>query len=479
MKYLYKIVMRYKLILISFLTTCIPSLVGASFSNSFNTGSPDLAVSSLEQRSANTFIVTICNVGDTATGNARILVRLTSNEGLSEDRTYSNQSLSSGECRSLVMQSVDGYTTATKRKSTVTVRISLEGNIREVVQRNNSLYLLPKRFLIDASTLNSRNQRSTDPVADLWGSDTANTRWYDAAETRTTYNNSTNYNNSSIYNTSNGDFDPAGPTWAMRQAAQNVIYVSNGPGSGYWYNGVVTSNGNYVYSPYNSPYIGGNGYPYYGNNYFPNNTPYNTPFVSTNTYNNSGNNSFVSTNLYSNTPPTPFVSTNAYSNTPPTPFVSTNAYNYTTFNPLPPIIRPPSPDIRCTRWEFNSLTGRYEWRCDNGVWNGYGTPDLYMSNLRQNGDRSELLATICNQGDAMGSQAQITLRIGNGNQSATTSSFIQLGRSGCSDIAISTSNFNIFTKPVGVLFYAEIDIYNAVRESREDNNNSYWRLVIN
>ena len=79
----------------------------------------------------------------------------------------------------------------------------------------------------------------------------------------------------------------------------------------------------------------------------------------------------------------------------------------------------------------------------------------------------------------MGNQAQITLRIGNGTQSVTTSSFVQLARAGCSDIAMSLSSFNIFTKPQGVLFYAEIDIYNAVRESREDNNNSYWRLVIN
>ncbi len=263
-----------------------PMIVSASFMNTFNAGSPDLALGAVEQRGASTFLLRVCNIGDTSMGNSKIVAKLSSNEGALEERTYSNQSIAAGECRSLIMQAVGGYAVAPKRKSTVTATVRLSGEARELRLSNNTLKLLPRNYRVDSTSPGAKVTRSTDPVQDLWGSESSNTRWYDATETRTTYNNS----NSSIYNTNNGDFDPAGPTWAMRQAAQNVIYVSNGPGSGYWYNGTVTSNGNFVYSPYSNP------------------------FISTNAYSTSGNTVFVSTNGYSNSNNSPFVSTNGYNN---------------------------------------------------------------------------------------------------------------------------------------------------------------------
>jgi hypothetical protein len=180
-----------------------------------------------------------------------------------------------------------------------------------------------------------------------------------------------------------------------------VIYVNTGYGYGNWYNGIVTSNGNYIYSPYYSGY----------------DSLYNG---STNSYNTFGTTSNGSANSYNT-----FTSTVS---------PSTNTYN--TFDPYGNGIRPNAPSLQCSKWEFNNVTGRYEWKCDGGVWGGYGSPDLYMSTVRQNGSRNELIATVCNQGDAMLSSRKVLVEINNGVQTTSQGVYMQLNRSGCTDISL-------------------------------------------
>ena len=135
--------------------------------------------------------------------------------------------------------------------------------------------------------------------------------------------------------------------------------------------------------------------------------------------------------------------------------------------------------MECSRWEFNNFTGRYEWRCEGGIWGGYGSPDLYMSTVRQNGSRNELIATVCNQGDAMASSKKVFIEISNGTQSVSNGTYMQLNRGGCINASFDIGSFTMAFKPIMVLYSAQIDGYNEVRESREDNNVSHWRLTIN
>jgi hypothetical protein len=78
----------------------------------------------------------------------------------------------------------------------------------------------------------------------------------------------------------------------------------------------------------------------------------------------------------------------------------------------------------------------------------------------------------------MSTSRQITLRITNGNNTTLTSSFIQLLKGGCSDIAVPFGNLNLNWTGGYYMLYAEVDIYDNVAETRNDNNASYWRLQI-
>lgn len=460
-------------VLFSATVGCVCALSAASVSaNSFDTmyqGSPDLVFNVLEQKSATTFAFTVCNQGDVSTGNGKLNVVLQSNEGQIEERTYQNTVIPAGSCLNLSMYSVDGYTTAKKRKTAVTGTVRFEGNRRELKTNNNRVVLAAKKSRVDVSEISYQNMATTtsnDPVYDLWGNSDSGVNWY-APDTSSYYNNNANsssyYNNNtngSYYNNgnynngyyvnpagTNGNISPASPTWAMQQGNQNVVFVYTGYNTGNWYNYGPNTNGSYTYSPYN-----------------PNTNTYNSTYgntsTSTNTYNTFESNGPTSTNTYHVFQPT---STNT--NT------STNTYN--TF-------APGNYNSNCPQWVKVWVTSSqtYEWQCSTNYTAPTGNPDLYLANLKQNGGRSELTAKVCNQGDSMLSSRQITMRITNGNYNTTTSSFVQLLKGGCSDISIPFGNLNLNWTGGYYMLYAEVDIYDNVAETRNDNNASYWRLQI-
>ncbi len=438
----YSISFRTLLVAFLVLVLSFAGEVNASF-DSFYRGAPDLVLNAIEQTNATTFRVVVCNQGEASTGAGKLGLVLQSNEGQIEERTYKNVTIPSGSCIAYLAQAVDGYTTSGARKVSVTGTIRFEGNRKELKLTNNRLTLPAKRSRIDASDAqNTDNQVSTDPVYDLWGNSESGVNWYSSTNTATNnslYSNSNGYSNSysTNYSGDNGDFSPASPTWAMRKAAQNVVYVYTGPGNGSWYSYTSGNNGNYYYTPYST-----NGY--------------NTTYRGNSTSFSSG--SPVNTDAYPG-----YQSVTVGSNRP--------GYSYV------------GSDTNCYTW--NSNTNRYEWMCNgnssnNGYWNNndYGQPDLYLSNLKQNGGRSELIAKVCNQARAMDSTRQITIRISNGNYNTTTSTFVQLQKNGCSDVTVPFGDLNLNYNNSTYLLYGEIDLYNGVSETREDNNTGYWRLQI-
>jgi hypothetical protein len=457
-------------VLLSFLAA---QTAQASFSRTFNAGTPDISVKSLEQINATNFTVTLCNIGDTDLENAKMRIYLSSKAGNVDERILPSTSIAASNCLSTPVATTTSYGAPKTRTSPVTVVVNIEGGIRETNTTNNILTLNARTTKYIApnsgSSTSIKKPKKTSPVNDLWGTSGSQTVWY---EGNTVGNTSNSYWNGYSNGSNNGDFDPAGPTWAMRNAAQNVIYINNGYGNGTWYNGLITSNGNYIYSPY-SPYANG----LYG----PSTNSYNTFGAtsngSTNSYNTFNGSIRPNTNSYNTFGATTNGSTNTFNTFTSTVSPSTNTYN--TFDPYIGTTRPNPPHSQCSRWEFNSFTGRYEWRCEGGVWGGYGSPDLYVSTVRQNGSRNELLVTICNQGDAMPNSKKVLVEISNGSQSTSKGVYMQLNRSGCIDAALDIAGFAMPFKPITVLYSVKIDGYNEVSESREDNNTSHWRLNIN
>jgi CARDB len=462
----------------------------ASFSDTFNAGTPDIAVKSLEQSNSTNFTVTLCNIGDTNLENAKMRLYLSSKSGNVDERILSSTSLAVGNCLSVPMATTTSYGAAMNRTSPVTIVVNIEGGIRESNTSNNILTLNARTAKYTAPLNTStrtaiKKPKKVSPVNDLWGTSGSQTVWYEGNTTNSNSNwNGYSYNYSNGAN--NGDFSPSNPTWAQRAAAQNVIYVNTGYGYGNWYNGVVTSNGNYIYSPYYNGYNGSyngstNSYNTFGATSNASTNSYNTFNGSirpnTNSYNTFGATSNGSTNSFNTFWATGNTSTNTYNTFTSTVSPSTNTYN--TFDPYGNGVRPNPPSLQCSRWEFNNVTGRYEWRCDGGVWGGYGSPDLYMSTVRQNGSRNELIATVCNQGDAMQASKKVLVEVNNGAQSIGQGVYMQLNRSGCTDVSLDIAGFAMPFKPITVLYYAQIDGYNEVSESREDNNTSHWRLNIN
>jgi hypothetical protein len=108
---------------------------------------------------------------------------------------------------------------------------------------------------------------------------------------------------------------------------------------------------------------------------------------------------------------------------------------------------------------------------------GIGTPRIPMDNQTYT-SVIFVIARICNQAGAMDTSRQITLRISNGNYSTAVSTYVQLQQRGCSDVTIGFGNLNLNLTGAVYLLYGEVDLYNNVSETREDNNTSYWRLRV-
>ncbi len=412
--------------------------------NSFDVmyqGSPDLVFNVLKQESATSFAFTICNQGDVSTGNGKLNIVLQSNEGQIEERTYQNTNIPSGSCLNLSMYSVDGYPVASKRKSAITGTVRFEGGSRELRTNNNRVVLAPKKSRIDVSDINYQNMTTTtsnDPVYDLWGNPDSGVKWYTP---NTFYGNGYQSGNNWYYvnpEGTRGDIYPASPTWAMRQGNQNLVFVYTGYNTGNWYYYHHNDRGNYTYSPY---------------------------------WDHARPGTRTSTNIYNTFDANGPTSTNTYHVYDPNTSSSTN--NYNTF-------APGNYNSNCPQWVkvWDTSSQTYRWQCSSSYVVPVGNPDLYLADLKQNGGRSELIAKVCNQGDSMSTSRQITLRITNGNNTTLTSSFIQLLKGGCSDIAVPFGNLNLNWTGGYYMLYAEVDIYDNVAETRNDNNASYWRLQI-
>lgn len=102
-----------------------------------------------------------------------------------------------------------------------------------------------------------------------------------------------------------------------------------------------------------------------------------------------------------------------------------------------------------------------------------------MSNLRQNGGRNELIATVCNQGGKMTTSQTATIRISNGSYATTRAFVSQLNQGGCTDVTIPFGSLQLNYSGRSYLLGADLDFYNNISETREDNNMSYWGIVIN
>lgn len=464
-------------------------------------GNPDLVFNVIQQKSATSFAFTICNQGDVSTGKGTINIALQSNEGQSDDRDYQNMTIPSGSCIALTMYSVDGYKTALKRKSAITGTVRFDGTRRELRTNNNQITLAAKKSRADISDLSyvpNTTSTSSNATVDIWGDN--ETKWYTS---NNSYNNGNYYNNTncpsnSIYanctsgnsstvwynnngNTNyngtyyngagtNGDIRPASPTWAMQQGNQNLVFVYTGYNTGTWYNYAPSSNGNYSYTPYTNPSV-----------------TTNSSYTRTNTYNTFESNPPTSTNQYHiydiNTGYVPASGNNPNANYDYSG--GNNVTNYTngTYynNGNPNTFAPGNYNSNCPQWVkvWNTGNQAYEWTCSSNYVQPTGNPDLYLANLKQNGGRSELVGKICNQGDSMTVSRQVTVRATNSQYNTTAATFVQLLKGGCSDITIPTANLNFnWFAGTNYLVYAEVDIYNNVQETREDNNASYWRIQI-
>lgn len=290
------------------------------------------------------------------------------------------------------------------------MRIEVTSDIAEVKKNNNSIKI-PAKKSGAVYTVTAAKTAKGQITTDLWGNNSSSslsTSSNSSTSSNYMYGNSTYYGTPSYtnnvgyngYNSYNynpyyssnstnptGAFSPANPTWEM-QKKTNVVYVYSAPGSGYWYTYNNNGNGNVVYTPVSN----------YSNNsgYFTNSYPELTT---------------MNGSYYTTSPTSTFSS---YYN---------GVYQYgnnTSYNSVTPPSQVPS---GCSQWNFNTSTGRYEWYCNGNVWGGLKQYDLYLKNLKQNGTRPELIATVCNQGDAMRENYQIAIRVNNGISNNSTTAY--------------------------------------------------------
>lgn len=354
------------------------------------------------------------------------------------------------------MYAVDGYASAKKRKTSIVATVRFEGTRRELRTTNNRIVLAPKKSLVSVTDPGYSTSSSTkNPVYDLWGTGDDGTKWYNANQT---YSGG-GYRSGST--NPNGDFSPSNPTWEMQQGARNIVYVYTGPGSGGWYVYAPNNNGTYTYTQYNPNSM------YYNNGYYYYTNGNSIGSTTTNSYNTFVAGPPTRTNTYS----TFDLNGNGDSVYNTSSNSSSSSYYYNPWNYNTP----------CQRWVnvWNSADQRYDWKCSNDPYIApVGNPDIYVSQLRQNGSKSEFIARVCNQGDSMTSSQQIAIKLTNGQYNTTTSTFIQLLRAGCIDVTIPFGNLNLNWPGAYYLIYAESDIYNNIVEAREDNNTSYWRIQL-
>lgn len=431
--------------------------VAEAWFESFYEGSPDLVLSRIEQESAQVILVEICNQWGYSTGYGPLKISISpTGKNNYQERNYSNISFSKGECRAFKLQKLTKLSSASSRSYSIVVKAAHSGDRSEIKTINNSLLLAARRSTATqaVSTSKIKNSQITE---DLWGNSANYFSTYQNSWTQTSfypntssssiypnsyYQNSNNsyynYNYTSNSSNPNGDFNPANPTWEMQQ--KNAIYVYSLPRNGYWYTYNSTGNNTYYYTPissnnenYNSSYNGyPDNYPYYSGNFQGSFWAYNNGSYPLN------NGTYYSSN------------------------------------------QPDSIPYNCTKWQFNPSTGRYEWYCNGSVWGGYGQPDLYLKDFKQNEASWDFVATVCNQGDSMQTSSQIAVRISNGvgYWSVSSYKYMSLANGWCTDISVSTSTLSMFGYAADYIFYVEVDANKTVTETREDNNTSYWRMRV-
>jgi hypothetical protein len=438
-------------------TSFFSQLAQAGF-ESFYEGSPDLVISRIEQDSSQIILAEVCNQGTSSTWYGPLKLSVSSTRGTKyQERNYANISFAGGECRAFKLQKLTWLASSTSRSYSLTLKVTHSGERSEIRTINNSLSLGSKKSTAVQSVTTGKTKNS-QITEDLWGK--SNDSFSSYPNNSSVIYPSSNYPNSmsnhsyqynsnypsynyfSNSNNPNGDFSPSNPTWEMQK--KNVIYVYSGPGNGYWYTYNSTGNNNYSYTPV--PQYNGS------SNYFDSSYPALTT---------------LDGSYYTVSPQSSFGT--YYNGTYPL-----NNNLYSSVNP------PSTVPSGCSQWQFNASTGRYEWYCNGNTWGGYGQPDLYLKNLKQNGTKRELTATVCNQGDSMRANAQIALRVSNGvgSSSATSYGYTHLVNGGCTDIPVLLSGLTLFGYAANYLFYAEVDANNVVSETREDNNSSYWRMII-
>jgi hypothetical protein len=156
----------------------------ASFSDTFNAGTPDIAVKSLEQSNSTNFSVTFCNIGDTNLENAKVRLYLSSKSGNVDEKILPSTSLAVSNCLSVPIATTTSYGAAASRTSPVTIVINIEGSIRESNTINNVLTLNARTSRYRAP-LNSnttpviKKTKKSTPVSDLWGTTEPQTVWYE------------------------------------------------------------------------------------------------------------------------------------------------------------------------------------------------------------------------------------------------------------------------------------------------------------
>ncbi len=428
-----KIIFLLSIFLLSLSTASV-----ASF-DAYYAGSPDLTLNVIEQRSKSTFRFIVCNQGDTSTATGNIRATIRGSDGNFEERYFRNTSIPSGKCTAYDLESVSGYVVSSKRKVSVQGMIEWIGDRAESKTNNNTLRLGAKKARVDISEISEKTvSTKVDPVYDLWDSGT---------DTTTVKDGHTYYpsggSSSSGNGATNGDFSPANPTWAIRQGQQNIVYVIR-DGTYYpWYN----SNGVMFSRPgenWNTPYYDSNNYNYGSINPVTTNGQGNVRRVENRTL---GSSSFC----------------NAYN-------PQTRSYEWVCASYY---ADGDTSSNNSTSWSNNSNTPPTQ----SGWYNDKS--DLSLKNLRQNGNRSEFIANVCNGGEKMYSSQSSTLRISNGNYSTTATFYAQLERGGCTEVYVNFSNLNIVTNGNNNQFFAELDIYANIAESNEDNNKSFWWIRVN
>jgi hypothetical protein len=117
---------RHLSVLSAILSLLVVQNVHASFSDTFNAGTPDIAVRSIEQLNSTSFDITLCNLGDTNLENAKMRLYLSSKSGNVDERIFASTSLAVGNCLVIPMTTTTSYGSSVNRASPVTIVVNIE-----------------------------------------------------------------------------------------------------------------------------------------------------------------------------------------------------------------------------------------------------------------------------------------------------------------------------------------------------------------